>query len=59
MGKEQFKQFNTKFDIAFHNALRQSIDLIEMPEDHIILESWHIFQSKLESHREISYANEK
>jgi hypothetical protein len=36
--------FNTIFDIAFHNALRQSYEQIKLPEDHVILESWKVFQ---------------
>jgi len=52
-------QFNAKFDIAFDNALRQSFDQIKPPEDHVILKSWKVFQTKLESQRNLTYGNEK
>lgn len=44
-------QFNAKFDIAIHNALRQRFDQIKVPEDHVILESWKAFQTKLDFNR--------
>jgi hypothetical protein len=43
-------QFDTKFDIAFHNALRQCYRQINLPEDNVILESWKVLQSKLASY---------
>jgi hypothetical protein len=43
-------QLNAKFDIAFHNALRHSYEQIKLPEDHVILESWKVIRSKLESY---------